>query len=175
MTASPQLPIVQPKSVGIAYACWCLCLFGICGGQRFYLGKAGSGVLYLLTFGIFGIGQLVDLFTTGEMVGTYNMSRGLIPGAYANPLPQQQIVVNVGENIKSSLAAAGQTATAERDESEEHKILSALAEGNLSVAHIAIKTKTPSAKVRELLTELEQNHLVQGQVCETGAILYSLL
>lgn len=39
-----------------------LCLFTICG-HKFYEGKAGMGVLYLLTFGLFGIGWLVDLIS----------------------------------------------------------------------------------------------------------------
>lgn len=39
-----------------------LCFFlGGIGAHRFYVGKVGSGILYILTFGIFGIGVLVDL------------------------------------------------------------------------------------------------------------------
>ena len=39
-----------------------LCLFlGGIGAHRFYAGKVGSGILYILTVGIFGIGVLVDL------------------------------------------------------------------------------------------------------------------
>jgi len=38
-----------------------LCLFlGYLGAHKFYEGKAGSGILYLLTFGLFGIGWFID-------------------------------------------------------------------------------------------------------------------
>lgn len=39
-----------------------LCFFlGPLGIHKFYEGKAGMGVLYIFTFGLFGIGILVDL------------------------------------------------------------------------------------------------------------------
>ena len=40
-----------------------LCIFlGYVGAHKFYEGKIGSGILYLFTFGIFGIGWLIDIF-----------------------------------------------------------------------------------------------------------------
>ena len=48
-------------NTGTAYLLWALCLFGICGLHRFYAGQIMWGIVYLCTFGLFGIGQLVDL------------------------------------------------------------------------------------------------------------------
>ena len=39
-----------------------LCLFlGGVGAHKFYEGKVGMGILYILTIGLFGIGVVVDL------------------------------------------------------------------------------------------------------------------
>jgi TM2 domain-containing membrane protein YozV len=45
------------KSVG--YILW---LFGFTGSHRFYFGKPLSGTVYFFTFGLLGIGWLIDLF-----------------------------------------------------------------------------------------------------------------
>lgn len=62
----------QSHSKGMSFLLWLACLFGVCGIHRFYLGRPGSGILYLLTFGLFGVGQLVDLFLLPGMVDEAN-------------------------------------------------------------------------------------------------------
>ncbi len=80
---------------GTAYLLWFFCTFGMCGIHRFYLGKPISGILYFLTFGFFGIGQVVDLFLIPEMVDNKNLKQRLLYGS-GNGTIQPAIVRDVG-------------------------------------------------------------------------------
>lgn len=51
-------------SVGVGYLLW---LFGFTGAHRFYYGKRVSGLVWLLTGGLCGVGWLVDLFLIPAM------------------------------------------------------------------------------------------------------------
>ena len=55
-------------SLGLAYLLWAVGGFGTLGVHRFYLRKHGTGLLWLLTGGVFGIGAIVDLFRMPTMV-----------------------------------------------------------------------------------------------------------
>ncbi len=48
--------------------------FGWLGVHRFYVGKTGTGILWLFTFGIFGIGYLVDviMIVLGKFYDKFN-------------------------------------------------------------------------------------------------------
>lgn len=62
------------KNLVTAYVLCLLGFFGFAGLHRFYLGKFGSGVVYLLTFGFLGIGTIVDLFILPRMVEEFNIT-----------------------------------------------------------------------------------------------------
>ena len=59
---------INQNNVGGRKACnkwvsFCLCFFlGFLGAHKFYEGKAGMGILYLFTCGLFGIGLIIDFF-----------------------------------------------------------------------------------------------------------------
>ena len=54
---------------------WILLTFlGVFGVHRFYMGKWVTGLIYLLSGGIFGIGWLYDLWTLNQQVSDINGS-----------------------------------------------------------------------------------------------------
>jgi len=48
----------------IGYVLW---IFGFTGAHRFYFGKRKSGLLWMLTGGLLGVGWLIDLFLIPSM------------------------------------------------------------------------------------------------------------
>ena len=75
-----------------------LIFLGWIGLHKFYLGKIPIGILYLLTFGFFGIGCIIDLFTLGTQVDIYN---ALLGNRFGMP---HQNTVNVITNHQSNFA-----------------------------------------------------------------------
>lgn len=60
MQANPQYVVVTSHKSRLAALLFCIFL-GYLGIHRFYVGKVGTGILYIFTGGLFGIGALVDL------------------------------------------------------------------------------------------------------------------
>ena len=50
---------MNTHSIVIGYILW---IFGFIGSHRFYYGRPVSGTIYFLTFGLFLVGWVVDLF-----------------------------------------------------------------------------------------------------------------
>lgn len=54
---------------------WILLTFlGLLGIHRFYMGKWISGIIYLLTGGIFGLGYIYDFWTLNDQISLLNGS-----------------------------------------------------------------------------------------------------
>lgn len=60
------------KYASTAYVLWFFSIFGLLGFHRHYLGKYGTGCLWMFTCGCFGIGALVDLLTLTNQVNQHN-------------------------------------------------------------------------------------------------------
>jgi TM2 domain-containing membrane protein YozV len=162
---------MRQVNAGTAYIVWLLCAFGICGGQRFYTGRFASGVVYLFTFGLFGIGQLLDLRLIPDMVDQRNQSlRGLAGGqSMANLNPA--ITLNLDSLPLKQLLAASVPSSA----TPMQRLLRAADanDGVLSLAQAAMHTELELPQVKQLLFEAERDGIVEiGNDPETGAIRY---
>jgi hypothetical protein len=80
-------------STGTAYLLWLLSLVGVSGVHRLYLGKVGTGIIWILTGGLFGIGAIYDLLTLPSQVREANLQRyyrSALNGPQAAALPQRE-------------------------------------------------------------------------------------
>lgn len=68
---------LPPKDSGLAYVFMLLTLVGVAGVQHFYLGRIFRGILWLLTWGLFGIGTIYDLFTLKRQTRQVNQRRAM--------------------------------------------------------------------------------------------------
>ncbi len=163
---------MQQINTGTTYIIWCLCLFGICGGQRFYTGNVVSGLIYLFTFGIFGFGQLIDLALIPGMVDRRNIYlRGLGAGN-ATASVNQTINLNLSDIPQLKLPQAVQPVASG---TSMQRLLRAAKDngGILSIAQAAMHTELEPQEVKELLQEAEKNGLAEvNNDSKTGAIRY---
>ena len=66
---------------------------GLGGLHRLYNGKVGTGLLWLFTFGMFGIGQCVDLLLIPNMVDDYEQNLRYKAGLSSLGVPVNQQAV----------------------------------------------------------------------------------
>lgn len=87
------------KSKFVAYILWFF--LGFFSVHRFYLGKIGSGILWLLTGQWFGIGWIIDLFLISGMVDNYN-NKKQIKELTQNQINQLKFNNEVVKNVNQS-------------------------------------------------------------------------
>jgi len=81
--AEPSRFRARPKSLAFAYFLWLF--LGVFGAHRFYLGRWFTGFLYLISYGFFGLGWLLDGLLLPWLVSWTNRRRAAQPVAEMEP------------------------------------------------------------------------------------------
>ncbi|MDR0643557.1 MAG: TM2 domain-containing protein [Treponema sp.] len=158
------------KSKGVAYLLWFF--LGLFGAHRFYLEKIGTGVLYLLTGGVFGIGWIIDLFTLGNQVDIYNALYGGSGGSVNNNVNNNQN--NIVVNVTAPAQAAPITTPVSTSKISAEKQILALADksGSLSIRQIVSQTSLELDEAEEAVKKLIARGMAKEQVSSDGKLTY---
>jgi hypothetical protein len=151
-------------SVSIAYLLWFLSGFGAMGFHRFYLGRVGTGLLWLCTGGLGMVGAVIDFFRLPRMVQDENLRLGyrqaLFPGAGEHGAP----------------GAPRATAGAPRIRESLEKVILRTARANKGVTspgEVALEADIPLEEAKRALEKLVSGGYAEMRVRRsTGVIVY---
>ena len=148
------------KDKSIAYLLWAGALIGLAGLQRIYVGKYATGFLWLFTWGLCGIGQLVDLFTIPTMVEDAN-NRLIVqqlavlgPGGGQPLLPGRAVPRNTEEFQVALVQAAGARG------------------GKLSVSEGVIATRRSPKDVERELNKMAVDGYIEPESDDVGNLYF---
>lgn len=160
-----------PNSKGVAFGLWLACLLGVCGLHRFYLGRPGTGLLWLFTFGLFGVGQLVDLIRLPRLVAEENNKHAALQA-----LAEKRALAAMQRRMQLPPARVAPSPVVE-DTAEQfrQKLLKAAARrgGKLTIAQGVMATgKTFEEVERELDSMAKSGHVGVDNDPKSGVIVY---
>ncbi|MBD2463820.1 TM2 domain-containing protein [Oscillatoria sp. FACHB-1407] len=172
-------------NVGTSYLLWLLWLFGGAGFHRFYNRKFFTGFLWLFTWGLFGVGQIIDLALIPHMVEENNLKARVRLGLSPTGLPLNQATIEVVVRDRSltpmtEVATEAQVVLPAKPTQEELmlKLLKAAQArgGRISVTQGVLDTESGFAEVEATLQAMVKTGYVT--VCNdpaTGIVVYDFV
>ncbi|MFW5694927.1 MAG: NINE protein [Alkalispirochaeta sp.] len=154
---------MESPQVSLAYLFWLPSLIGVAGLHRFYLGKPVSGIFFLLTGGLFGLGTIYDAVTMPQQVRAARLSHRL------GRLLEDERIDDRGEAPFDTRGTASR-----KPRSVEQEILHLAAErhGVVSPSRVAIRAEVGPEKARDQLDRLVKQGFAEVQVTRQGLIVY---
>lgn len=157
--------MIGPPNIGKAYLFWLPSLVGFAGLQRFYLGRPLTGVLYLITGGLLGLGTLYDAFYMRRLVRharlEWRFEHLLDEPEYRRPEPapirkrrQSRRKPRAGELELEILALAEQR------------------QGVVAAARVALASSVPVEEARRALEKLVESRDAELRVTRDGGLVY---
>lgn len=160
------------NNVGTSYLLWCMWLFGVAGVHRLYNKKFFSGILWLCTWGLFGVGQVLDLVLIPEMVEDHNMRLRMRLGYTPD---------SAALNPQTAIEVVAQDVNAPRKLTQEEIMLKLLKAaqargGRISVTQGVLDTECSFTEVESTLQAMVKTGYVHiTNDTQTGIVLYDFV
>jgi TM2 domain-containing membrane protein YozV len=153
-------------NVAIAYILWLLSGFGALGFHRFYLGKIPTGLLWMFTGGLVGIGSIFDFFTLPSQVREANFRQAIIDDSI-----RRKVGGNPWRNVSD-----GQSRIV-RDKEPVEKVILRLAKANkgiLTVSEVALAADITIEDAKKDLEAMVKKGFAELRVRQSGTIVYTI-
>lgn len=149
-------------SLPVAYALWAISGCGALGLHRFYLGKSGSGFLWLFTGGLAGVGGIYDLFTLPRQVRESNLRY------------DAETALALGTAAMNDRWDPATGLSYRKVESPEKAILRVARKngGQVTPGEVAIESDITVDDARKELDKLAKSGMAEIRVRSSGVIVY---
>jgi len=148
----------------IAYILFFLSGWGVLGLHRHYLGKHGTGLLWLFTGGIFTIGSFYDFFTLPSQVREANIRNAII----------DETIRRKDENKGWRNVDDGQSRIVREKEPIERTILK-LAKANkgiITASELALSANVSMEEAKKDLDAMVNKGFAELRVRQSGSLVY---
>ena len=150
-------------NTAVAYLLWVLGVFGALGFHRFYLRKIPTGLLWLFSGGLGGVGCIYDFFTLPGQVREANIKAGYRAAIAGGP--GRTVIIREGPEPRF--------APAPKDSLE--KVILRVAKRNggvVSPAEVALESDYPTEEARAGLEKLAGKGVCEMRVRPSGVIVF---
>jgi hypothetical protein len=157
---------VDLYSTRIAYLLWLGTFFGFSGLHRFYMGKIGTGIIWLLTWGLFGLGSLYDVVTMPQQIREARLKNRVRWALAGEEYDDDDFPFSSRRALPSS---------PEERESPELVILKVAKSnhGLASPAEVALQGEMSTDAARENLDTLVNKGICEVRVKKNGSVTYA--
>jgi len=153
-------------STGLAYFLWLVSGLGALGFHRFYLGKWGTGLIFIATGGLFGIGSFYDLVTIPLQVREANLRNAYREAIYDRNTGSRPGFIN--SDFKTSMR------TEIKKDSLERVILKTAKDnqGIVTPSEVAVESGLSIDQAKIALEKLVSNGHADIRVSKNGNMVY---
>ena len=150
-------------STAIAYLLWFAGGFGALGIHRFYLGKFGTGLLYLCTGGLAGVGSVYDFFTLPMQVREANLET------------RYRRALEYGESRDEPVLSIPRRPAREASTDSIERVILKTAKKNNGIAtpaEVALEGDIDLDGAKKHLEQLVSKNFAEVRVSKSGSIVY---